>query len=69
MKKEDDCIVEKPNLIENGDITTEEGTKSRAEKKRKRKAVVSGIFLLFPPVLWVLMEMKHTNLEILLFER
>lgn len=40
-KKEDDDIVEKPNLIENGEITTEGGTKLRAEKKRRRKAVVS----------------------------
>ncbi|XP_073155633.1 DEAD-box ATP-dependent RNA helicase 57 [Henckelia pumila] len=42
VKKEDDGIVEKLNVIENGDITTtEEATKPRAEKKRKRKAIVS----------------------------
>ncbi|KAL0426388.1 UNVERIFIED_CONTAM: DEAD-box ATP-dependent RNA helicase 57 [Sesamum latifolium] len=40
-KKESDDVVEKPNLIENGSYTMEEGMAVRADKRRKRKAARS----------------------------
>lgn len=40
-KTESDDVVEKPNLIENGVSTMEEGMALRADKKRKRKVARS----------------------------